>query len=280
LTWDPPSAQNPVLSAAEGGGPATGGGGGGVPTGITATVNISTLNLRSEPSLSAPVLTKLSNGASYPATGRTGDNLWVQLLVDSTTGWVWAQYVNLSGDINALPVVDTGQGQPFSPQPTGVIGMVMGNLRIRAEPTTGSPQIGLMPWGTETDIMGKNGTLDWYIVHYDGVTGWAYAPWIRIITGTLDQVPFADGTEPTYNPPPATQGVIAQAFGNMRIRSGPGFTFPKIGKAIWGSRVEVLGWSTNQLWIKIRHGDVVGWSYLAWYRIVQGDLADVPTTDQ
>lgn len=283
LTWTPPNAQNPVLDPAEGGGPAGGGGGGGgVPTGITATVNISTLNLRDAPSLNAAVLAKLTNGASYPATGRTGDNMWVQIRVDATVGWVWAQYVNLSGDINALPVIDTGQGggQPFNPQPTGVRGMVMGNLRIRAEPTTASAQIGLMPWGTNTDIMGKNGEGTWYIVHYDGVTGWAYAPWIRIIEGTLDMVPYADGTQPDYIPPPATQGVIAQAFGNMRIRSGPGFQYPKIGKAIWGSRVEVLGWSTNHLWIKIRHGDVVGWSYLAWYRIVQGDLANVPTTDQ
>ncbi len=285
LTWDPPNAQDPVISPSEAGGPSTGGGngGGGVVPGqptLTATVSIATLNFRASPSLTAPILAKLNQGASYPATGRTADNQWVRLSVDGGSGWVYAQYVSLSGDINTLPVVEDAGYTPPPIQPTGVRGQVLGNLRIRAEPTTRSAQIGLMPWGTEIDLLGKNGGHSWYLLQYGDVVGWSYAPWIRIIAGAFDQLPYMDGTEPQFQPPPATQGVVAQAFGNMRIRSGPGLQFPKVGRAVWGSRVEVLARSTNGLWYKVRYGDVVGWSYATWYRIVQGEITTVPVSDQ
>ncbi len=282
LTWDPPRAQDPVLLPSAGGGPAGDGTGGFVsPTGITATVNVWLLNFRATPSLTGQVLAKLPRDSTYPATGRTGDNLWVQVVVDGGTGWVYAQYVALSGDINALPVVAGHEAQqPPEIKPTGVRGRVMGNLRIREQPTVRSKQIGLMPWGSEIDLLGKNGGHTWYLVQYGDVVGWSYAPWIRIIEGAFDQLPYMDGTEPQVPPPPATEGVVAQAFGNMRIRSGPGLQYPKIGRAIWGSKVQVLARSSDGLWYKIRYGDIVGWSYAAWYRIVQGEIMTVPVADQ
>jgi uncharacterized protein YraI len=280
LTWTPPSAQNPVLAPDA----APGGAGGGAPTGITATVNVSRLNFRSAPSLSAQVLAKLSSGASYPVTGRTADNAWVQITVEGQTGWVAAQYVTLSGDLNTVPVVD-GQGggpaaPPPPPQPTGIRGMVMGNLRLREGPSARTPKIGLMPWGTEVEVYGKDQGHTWYKVNYDGLIGWAYAPWIRLLNGEFGALPYVDGSQPVYPPPPPTEGVIVQAYGNMRIRSGPGFQYPKIGKAVWGTKVQVLGISPDRRWYKIKYGDLIGWSYQSWYRPVQGDIGAVPTVSQ
>jgi len=201
-----------------------------------------------------------------------------------------AQNPVINPDASGAPVQATatpapgqpdGQGGQAAPPPpaVGVRGMVMGNLRVRSGPSLRDPKIGLMPWGTEVDILGRDSGHAWYQVNFNGLVGWAYAPWIRLLTGSFDALPYTDGTRPVFAPPP-TQGVIAQAFGNMRIRSGPGFQYPKISKAQWGTRVQVLARSTNGLWIKVQHGDVVGWTYLNWYRIVQGDLGAVPVTDQ
>ncbi|MBN1967055.1 MAG: SH3 domain-containing protein, partial [Anaerolineae bacterium] len=220
--------------------------------------------------------------ATYPVVGKTADGSWLQITVNNQTGWVSAQYVTVSGDLSRVPVVspDVGGGAATPPPPTGVRGRVMGNLRIRQGPSTRTPQIGLMPWGTEVDILGRDSTHSWYQVNFDGLVGWSYAPWIRLIEGSFDMLPYTDGTEPVFPPPPATEGVVAQAFGNMRIRSGPGFEYPKISKAIWGTRVQVLARSTNGLWYKVQYGDLVGWSYAAWYRIVQGDVMTLPVTNQ
>jgi len=280
LTWTPPNAQNPILppdSAPAG----TGGGGAPVPTGITATVNISLLNFRSAPSLTAPILTKLARGTTYPVTGRTADSQWARLLVDATTGWAAAQYLTFSGDFNTVPVVDAGVAPaPAPPPPTGVRGRVMGNLRIREAPTTRSKELTVMPWGTEVDILGKNAGLSWYMVSYGGIVGWSYAPWIKIIQGSFDQLPYTDGTQPAFEPPPPTEGVIVQAYGNMRIRSGPGLQYPKVARALWGTRLQVLGRSPDGRWYKVRYGDTVGWTFAAWYRVVQGDINSVPITVQ
>jgi uncharacterized protein YraI len=281
LTWTPPNAQCPVLNPEGGTGGGTGGGGG-QPTGITATVNIASLNFRSAPSTTAQILSKLSKGQVYPATGRTADNAWVQLSVGGVSGWVSAQYVTLSGDINTLPVVSGGEGggAPPPPQPTGVRGRVMGNLRVRAAPTVHSARVALMPWGTEVDILGIDQGRTWYQVNYNGMVGWSYAPWIRIIQGSFDALPYTDGTQPAFEPPPATQGVVVQAYGNMRIRSGPGFQYPKVARAVWGSRLQVLGRSSSGLWYKVKYGDTVGFSFASWYRVVQGDISSVPIADQ
>ena len=252
------------------------------PTGLNATVNASRLNVRSAPSIGDNILTTIARGQSFPATGRTGDNAWIQLTVNGQGGWSSAQYLSLSGDINALPVVD-GQGggpAPAPPQPTGVRGQVLTNLRLRAEPTTRSPQVSVLRWGETVDIVGRSANHAWYqIVRADGQTGWAFATWIRIIEGSFDALPYTDGSQPVTAPPP-TEGIIAQAYGNMRIRSGPGLQYDQISKAQWGTRVQVLGISPDGQWLKVRHGDVIGWSSAPWYRFVQGSLTDVPVTSE
>ncbi len=299
LTWDPPHAQNPVVAlpssppiklpdwiiGAIGTGTVPGigtgtGGGGVVATGVTGTVKIPALNFRSDPTLSATVLSKLAQGQAYPIIGRTADALWAQLVVNGVSGWAYANYLTFTGDFLTIPVV--GGVVPTAPVPqiTGVRGRVIGNLRIREQPTTRSTKTGVMPWGTEIDLLGKNALHNWYMVSYQGQIGWSYAPWIQIINGEIAQLPYMDGTSPLDQPAPATQGVIVQAYGNMRIRSGPGFGYPKVGLAIWGSRVQLLARSTNGLWYKIQRGPITGWSYATWYRAVQGDPTSVPVSDQ
>lgn len=285
LTWEPPNAQNPVLPPGGGGAaPTPGGGTPGQPAptpvpALTGTVNVATLNVRAGPSITTDILAKISRGESYPIVGRTADAQWAQISAGGATGWVFAQYMTFSGDLNAAPVVDAG-GAAAPPPPSDVRGVTLGNLRIRQGPSATTPTLGVIPWGTTIDLLGVDYRWTWYQVNYAGTVGWSYAPWIRITQGSDRQLPYADGTEPAFRPPPASEGVVAQAFGNMRIRSGPGLTFPQIDRAIWGTRVQVLGRSTDRLWYKIKYGDLVGWSYARWYRIVQGDITSVPITDQ
>src|SRR5690606_7075736 len=266
-------------------GTATGGGAPApAPSGITATVNTSRLNVRSAPTVGNNIQTTIGRGQSFPATGRTGDNAWIQLTVNGQSGWSSAQYLGLSGDINALPVID-GQGggeapAPPPPQPTGGRGQVLTTLRLRAEPTTRAAQVGGVRWGETVDIIGRSNNHAWYqIMRANGQTAWAFATWIRIIEGNFDALPYTDGSQPVTAPPP-TEGIVAQAYGNMVIRNGPGLQYARISKAQWGTRVQVLGISPNGQWLKVRHGDVVGWSSAPWYRFVQGSLTDVPVTNQ
>lgn len=302
LTWSPPNAQSPILNPD---GSSAGGTGTAVPgvatstpipgaatatvtpTGTTGTVNVNILNFRAGPSLQAQILQKLNKGFTYPIQGKTPDSTWLYINVGGTLGWVMGQYLTITGDLNAVPSIpyeSAGVLPTATPTPIPSIqlpqidvqGLTLANLYIRSDPLRRAQQLGVIPWNTTVQVYGRDAGHSWYLITYNGIVGWSYAPLIRLTKGVFGDLPYLDGSIPVYAPVP-TEGIIAQAFGNMRIRTGPGLTYPAISKAQWGTRVEVLGISTNRQWLKIRHGDVVGWSSAPWYRIVQGSLADVPT---
>jgi uncharacterized protein YgiM (DUF1202 family) len=65
----------------------------------------------------------------------------------------------------------------------------------------------------------------------------------------------------------------------MRIRSGPGDGFERIGNVDWGQVVNVLGRSADNFWLKIESNGVTGWSSLGWYEFTSGSLEEVPITN-
>lgn len=79
-------------------------------TAVTAVVATSgaNLNMRSGPSTSDKLVTKIANGATVTVSGRDESSAWVQIaLSDNTadTGWVAAQYLQLDSPIDTLPVM-------------------------------------------------------------------------------------------------------------------------------------------------------------------------------
>jgi len=66
------------------------------------------------------------------------------------------------------------------PQPvrTGVVTLTSGNLNIRKKPNTWSQILTTAPNGAELTVLGE--WNNWYVVNYNGVTGYAYAPYITV----------------------------------------------------------------------------------------------------
>jgi uncharacterized protein YraI len=67
----------------------------------------SRLNVRSGPGISYQVVAKAGDGTEYQAVGRSAAGDWLLLQLSADTGdigWVSAGYVELNGDIQALPI--------------------------------------------------------------------------------------------------------------------------------------------------------------------------------
>lgn len=82
--------------------------------GVTAQVktDVGGLRLRKGPGTDADVITKLPDSTPLTLLGRTANNAWLQVaLSDGTHGWVMAQYVDITGNLASVSVVDTGQSQ-------------------------------------------------------------------------------------------------------------------------------------------------------------------------
>lgn len=76
---------------------------------LTVTINsINGVNVRRAPvTEETNIIRLLENGTVLPATGRSADNLWIQVtLPDALSGWIAAEFLVPSADITTLPVVD------------------------------------------------------------------------------------------------------------------------------------------------------------------------------
>lgn len=302
LTWDPPSAQNPVtgipssppillpewMQAAIGSGTIITTGSGVPIGGVTATPKIAALNFRSGPSLTDSIITKISSGNIYAVTGRTADSRWAQLIVNNAPGWAYASYLTFTGDFASVPVTFVEEAPPepvtFVPSPTGIKGTTQANLRIREDATTRSKQIGLIPIASSVDLLGKNAAGTWYMVSYQGTVGWSSAYWIAIYEGEKINLPVVDVTGSVMANPPASattpvEGVVLRALGNMRVRTGPDFKYPQIARIPWGEEVKLIARSADGRWYKVQYGETVGWSYSIWFKAVEGDPRSVPISD-
>jgi N-acetylmuramoyl-L-alanine amidase len=72
-------------------------------------------------------------------------------------------------------------GIPFveaQPVQKGTVNITSGNLNIRSKPNTNSSIIGRIPKGATVNVLGK--WNNWYVVYYNGVTGYASADFIKI----------------------------------------------------------------------------------------------------
>ena len=74
------------------------------PTGVSASVNTYSLNMRQGPSTTFSIITKLPRGTVVPVVGRTSNSNWLQVNYHGATGWVWAPFTSISGDLAAVPV--------------------------------------------------------------------------------------------------------------------------------------------------------------------------------
>ncbi len=74
------------------------------PTGVNATIRSYSLNMRTGPSTSFAILDKIPRHTIVPVVGRTSTDLWLQVVYQGQTGWTWAPYTWINGNLNTVPV--------------------------------------------------------------------------------------------------------------------------------------------------------------------------------
>ncbi len=127
----------------------------------TGTVNVARLNMRSGPGTSYGVLKVLSQGEVVTIrSGPSGG--WAEIDSGGTTGWVFAEYLNISGN----------QGTSTS---TATVDAAVLNLRSSA--STSSAVKTQMLYGETVEIANRSG--DWYQVSYHGTPGYASGQYLK-----------------------------------------------------------------------------------------------------
>lgn len=84
-----------------------------------AVVAVDVLNLRAGPDTSYDILTVLEEGARLKVVGRTEANDWLKVVTtDGQEGWVFAEMVTVSGNLEAIAVAQASPAPAPLPSPT------------------------------------------------------------------------------------------------------------------------------------------------------------------
>jgi SH3-like domain-containing protein len=140
------------------------------PQGQTATVTAFRLNVRSEPSATATILTKVNSGEVYSVVGRSTDNNWVQINVNGTVGWVSAAFVRLTGT--------PAQGSTPTTPSASTGPRVSVNLNLRSAPDLGAEVLAIIPRNSGIQVLGRSADSKWLRATFNNITGWVSASFV------------------------------------------------------------------------------------------------------
>jgi SH3 domain protein len=104
-----------------------------------AVVAVDLLNLRAGPGTNYDILTMMEEGTRLKMVGRTEANDWLKVVTaDGREGWVFAEMVNVSGDLGAIAVAQAPATPTPLPSPTPEA------PTATAEPPTPTPKPGIL----------------------------------------------------------------------------------------------------------------------------------------
>lgn len=147
-------------------------------TGITALVNTATLNVRSAPTLSGIILTKITRGQVYGVIGKSPDSAWVKLNINGQQGWASVGYLVVS-NLPAVPVVDTA---PVGVNPSDTLVRTYARLNFRNAPATDAAVLEILPAGVTLKVIGRNADSSWLKVSHSGREGWVARAFVQTVT--------------------------------------------------------------------------------------------------
>lgn len=160
-----------------------------------SVVNVRGLSLRTGPYLGASYISVLRPDIAYNVLARNEDEgggyTWYLINTGERQGWSSGRYLTLTVDPLTLPLQSTVFDELGNPPDRGVLAIPRAVMNLRRRPSVRAVRIGQVPWGAEVQLLGRTiqgGMNFWYLVRYNGVVGWIYAPFVSV-RGNINAVP-------------------------------------------------------------------------------------------
>jgi uncharacterized protein YraI len=217
------------------------------------------LNLRSGPTVTSPVIVVIPSGASVVVTG------------ESTGGYLAVTWSGFKGYAHSDWIRTGGTPQPEPPSqpvlPVAGTATTTAALNLRAGAGTGFTVLAVMPQGATVNLTGQSAN-GFYGLTWNGRTGWAAAEYLRVSSG---QVPPPTTPSPTPAPtqPPASGARTAVATDDLNMRTGAGLGNPVILVIPTGATVSLTGGASNGF-LQVTYNGLTGWSSQEWLRVSSG----------
>jgi uncharacterized protein YgiM (DUF1202 family) len=170
------------------------------------------VNLRSEPSVFAGVITQVTSGEVLSVLGRTTDNEWFHVRrANGTSGW-------MSSDLllrNTGFIETVYEATPIPPQRYGELGttgrvLASSGVNLRVGPDVIFPALASLTDGTLVNLLARSPYSPWVKIESGGVEGWVAL--VNIETQSFIEGLPIDFNAPPLPPPTAIPGSFGNAF--------------------------------------------------------------------
>lgn len=265
------------------------------PAGAPTGTAIDYLNVRTGPGTNYPILGVAAPGSTGELVGTSQDMNWYAVKVSpdvyaSGQAWVAAPWV-ITQNADNLPVLPAPAPPPnveVPPPPSdGATGIALEPINVRSGPGTQYPSYGVVPIGTEGQIIGISEDGNWWVAAISteldpSGQGWVNAAYVLVSGGeNVPVIPTPPVPPITELPPPSGDVPIATALDAINVRSGPGTQFPSYGIAPRGTTGEVTGVLADGSWYQVSAPQVspdgTAWVSAAYVSVTNADQVPVVT---
>ncbi|WP_417401982.1 SH3 domain-containing protein [Hominenteromicrobium sp.] len=228
------------------------------------------VNFRSGPGTNYSSKGVIASGTTVTVTDRSNSQWYAVRLANGSTGYIFAQYLKVTGTSSATPTPTPTQ----APSNDGTVqAKLTADVNLRRGAGTNYGVIKVIGTGTTVTVTDASNS-QWYKVKLsDGTEGYLFSEYLKVTSGNIDSA--KPSATPTPTPAPSNGTVQAKTTSDLNVRKGPGTSYGII-KVIDMNVTVTVTEATNSSWYKVKLSDgTEGYLAAQYLKITSGDINSV-----
>ena len=228
------------------------------------------VNFRSGPGTNYSSKGVIALGTTVTVTDRSNSQWYAVRLANGSTGYIFAQYLKVTGTSSATPTPTPTQ----APSNDGTVqAKLTADVNLRRGAGTNYGVIKVIGTGTTVTVTDASNS-QWYKVKLsDGTEGYLFSEYLKVTSGNIDSA--KPSATPTPTPAPSNGTVQAKTTSDLNVRKGPGTSYGII-KVIDMNVTVTVTEATNSSWYKVKLSDgTEGYLAAQYLKITSGDINSV-----
>ena len=226
------------------------------------------VNFRSGPGTNYSSKGVIASGTTVTVTDRSNSQWYAVRLANGSTGYIFAQYLKVTGTSSATPAPTQAPSNDGTVQ-----AKLTADVNLRRGAGTNYGVIKVIGTGTTVTVTDASNS-QWYKVKLsDGTEGYLFSEYLKVTSGNIDSA--KPSATPTPTPAPSNGTVQAKTTSDLNVRKGPGTSYGII-KVIDMNVTVTVTEATNSSWYKVKLSDgTEGYLAAQYLKITSGDINSV-----
>ena len=226
------------------------------------------VNFRSGPGTNYSSKGVIASGTTVTVTDRSNSQWYAVRLANGSTGYIFAQYLKVTGTSSATPTPTQAPSHDGTVQ-----AKLTADVNLRRGAGTNYGVIKVIGTGTTVTVTDASNS-QWYKVKLsDGTEGYLFSEYLKVTSGNIDSA--KPSATPTPTPAPSNGTVQAKTTSDLNVRKGPGTSYGII-KVIDMNVTVTVTEATNSSWYKVKLSDgTEGYLAAQYLKITSGDINSV-----